>query len=222
MGRKNYPLELIEVFRTHAKYDEAIWQREIAYLANLYSATNNPLYAWQVMSLYCRYGGHYRLPDWCQVYFSDVSNNLFALSRNRDIRNREFEWSNLKPFPPIDATAALELVPLAVGLSGRQGKSLLADFNSRLIKGFEVSLYQNLRENGLSRRAATDILLRITNRQDERSLRRAFAESEVQVAIKHSATASRANEKKNRATARSTKGGKTSPRSRARAKPPAK
>ena len=121
-----------------------------------------------------------------------------AVSRAEDIREPLPEIDGQRR-NSVDATTAASLIPLALGLAGRQGKSLLFEYRARKLSGFDKTTYDELRESGMSAREATEALLDHTGLADERSLRRRFAKSDVHIGQ-----------------------GKTSPPSRARAKSRAK
>ncbi len=172
---------------------ESRWKDEVLYYETLYEKTHNPMYAWRVLALYCAYKvplsfysgnpgprANLELPVWCCKYFLSASQELESLAKGDDIRE-ELPRLDGPPRNSVDATTAAALIPLALGLAGRQGKSMLFDYRSRKMTGFEASLYDTLRENGLSPKDATEILLDRTGLNDERSLRKRFAKSDVRL-----------------------------------------
>ncbi len=173
-------LSTLDLFREIHDFNRKVWDNEIQHLHDLFLKTKNPMYVWQAIHISTPSNQTFELPPWCIKYLADVSHNLLKLSRNQDFQRDGLKWPELRPHV-IEPEDAIKQIPLALGLSGQQGKSFFRDFNNRAAKGYEVSLYENLRKNGVSRREATDMLLRITNRQDERNLRRAFAESDVRL-----------------------------------------
>ncbi len=112
---------------------ERDWISNTDFYLRLFKKTQNPMYAWRVLLLYCgrrkldaileiaEQRARIELPTWCCEYFLSTAFDLEALSRAEDIREPLPEIDGQRR-NSVDATTAASLITPCLGISRTTGE----------------------------------------------------------------------------------------------------